>query len=63
MFEIENGSEMDNALTAIEKAVYYIRNCAKDSTGVEKAIEEIQGKIGSLENALEVLKYEESRED
>ena len=63
MFEIKNGSEMDNALAAIEKAVYYIRNCASDPKKVEDAIEEMQGEMDNLKNTLEVLRYEYEESD
>ena len=53
MFEIENGSEMDNAINNMEKALYYIRNCAEDSGSIEKAIEKIRRELDNFENALE----------
>jgi hypothetical protein len=45
---------MDNAITKMEKALYYIRNCAENASSIEKAIEQLRDELNNLENALEI---------
>jgi len=53
MFEIKTGSEMDNVLGKMEKAIYYIRNCATELIDIERTIESLRRDIDNLESALE----------
>ncbi len=52
VFEITRESDMDRALTAIEKAVYRIRHCAEHASDVEEALNEINEATGNPEIAL-----------